>query len=109
MAQKLQLLLIIFDPSILGISTINFALTFVGVIPRRVFGEKEWFAMRGKIAWAWSAQAFEAPRASVFRVRFWHVLVRTGVVWFWTALALERRALQVWREQRPTRAFATAP
>jgi hypothetical protein len=33
------------------------------------------------------------------------VLVRTGVVCFWAALAFERRALEVWREQRAQRAL----
>ncbi len=34
-----------------------------------------------------------------------HVLVRTGVICFWAALALEFRAMEVWREQRAQRAL----
>jgi hypothetical protein len=33
--------------------------------------------------------------------------VRAGVICFWTALALEHRAFDVWREQRAQRAFAS--
>jgi hypothetical protein len=65
--------------------------------------------MRGTIAWGWSAKAFEASRRERFPRPFRHVLVRTGVVCFWTALALECRALEVWREQRAQRALLRAP
>ena len=68
-------------------------------------GEKEWFAMRATIAWDWSAKAFEASRREHLSRPLRHVLVRTGVVCFWTALALERRALEVWHEQRAQRAL----
>ena len=61
--------------------------------------------MRGTIAWGWSAKAFEASRRERFPRPLRHVLVRTGVVCFWTALAMERRALEVWREQRAQRAL----
>jgi hypothetical protein len=56
--------------------------------------------MRGKTAWAWSAKAFDASCNQEFPRLLRHVFVRTGVVCFWTALALERRAFDVWREQR---------
>jgi hypothetical protein len=61
--------------------------------------------MRATIAWGWSAKAFEASRREHFPRPLRHVLVRTGVFCFWTALALERRALEVWREQRAQRAL----
>jgi hypothetical protein len=60
--------------------------------------------MRGKTAWACSAQAFEASQNPQFPRLLRHACVRAGVVCFWTALALERRALAVWREQRAERA-----
>jgi hypothetical protein len=62
--------------------------------------------MRGKTAWAWSAKAFEASCNEEFPRLLRHVCVRTGVVCFWTALALERRAFEVWREQRTRNAPA---
>jgi hypothetical protein len=61
--------------------------------------------MQGTIAWGWSAKAFEASRREHFPRPLRHILVRTGVVCFWTALALEFRALEVWREQRAQRAL----
>jgi hypothetical protein len=56
--------------------------------------------MWGKAAWTCSAKAFEASRNEQLPHRLRRVLVGTGVACFWTALALERRALEVWREQR---------
>ncbi len=56
--------------------------------------------MRGKTAWACSAIAFEASRNPLFPRLLRQVCVRAGAVCFWTALALERRAVEVWREQR---------
>jgi|SRR5262245_51565555 hypothetical protein len=60
--------------------------------------------MRGKTAWACSTRAFEASQNPLFPRLVRHVCVRAGVVFFWTALALERRAFDVWREQRAQRA-----
>lgn len=59
--------------------------------------------MWGKIAWSHSAKAFEASRNEHFPRLLRHVFVRIGVVCFWTALAFERRALEVWRDQRAQR------
>src|SRR5262245_61822628 len=64
--------------------------------------------MQGTIAWTWSAKAFEASRSERFPRPLKHVLVRTGVMCFWAALALERRAMEVWREQRAQRALLPA-
>jgi hypothetical protein len=65
--------------------------------------------MRGKFAWAWSATAFDVSRNARLPRPFRHVCVRAGVVCFWTALALERRAFEVWREQREQRTLAGRP
>jgi hypothetical protein len=59
--------------------------------------------MNGKTAWAYSAKAFDASRDVRLPRPVRHVLIRAGVVCFWTALVLERRALDVWREQRAQR------
>jgi hypothetical protein len=59
--------------------------------------------MRGKTAWACSARAFEASQNPLIPRLVRHACVRAGVVCFWTALALERRAIAVWREQRAER------
>jgi len=61
--------------------------------------------MRGKTAWSCSAKAFEASRDGHLPRPIRHVCIRVGVICFWTALALERRALEVWREQRAQRAL----
>src|SRR5262249_10820971 len=61
--------------------------------------------MQGTIAWTWSARAFEASRYERFPRPLKHVLIRTGVVCFWAALAIECRAFEVWREQRAQRAL----
>jgi hypothetical protein len=63
--------------------------------------------MRGKSAWACSARAFEASQNPRVPRLLRHACVRAGVVCFWTALALDRRALEVWREQRAQRARAS--
>lgn len=62
--------------------------------------------MRGKTAWSCSSKAFEASRNEHLPRPLRHVCIHVGVVCFWTALALERRALEVWREQRAQRALA---
>jgi hypothetical protein len=59
--------------------------------------------MRGKTAWSCSATAFEASRSERLPHVLRHVLVRIGVGCFWAALALEGRAVEVWREQRAQR------
>ena len=61
--------------------------------------------MRGTIAWSCSAKAFEASRKERLPQPLRHICIRIGVVCFWTALVLERRALDVWREQRAQRAL----
>src|SRR5690348_2277540 len=58
-----------------------------------------------KTAWIWSARAFEASCNQHAPRLLRHVLVRAGVVCFWAALALERRAFEVWRDQRTQRAL----
>ena len=55
--------------------------------------------MGGKKAWAWSARSFEASLNPRLPRPLRHVCVRAGEVCFWTALALDRRAIEVWREQ----------
>jgi hypothetical protein len=61
--------------------------------------------MRGKTAWSCSAKAFEASRNERLPQPFRNLCIRAGVVCFWTALALDRRAVDVWREQRAQRAL----
>jgi hypothetical protein len=61
---------------------------------------------RGKTVWACAARAFEASQNPLLPRLARSVCVRAGVVCFWTALALERRALQVWREQKSQRTLA---
>src|SRR5262245_14455699 len=61
--------------------------------------------MRAKTAWACSANAFEASRNPQFPRLLKQALIRAGVAWFWVALGLEGRALEVWREQRAQRAL----
>jgi hypothetical protein len=63
--------------------------------------------MKGKTAWSWSARAFEVSCDHHVPRLLRQVCVRAGVVCFWTALALERRAFEVWCEQRAQRAFST--
>jgi hypothetical protein len=65
--------------------------------------------MRGKAAWACSAKAFEASRNEQLPRLVRQVFVRAGVCCFWTALALEHRALEVWREQKAQRAAKKRP
>lgn len=65
-------------------------------------------AMRGKTAWSCSAKAFEASRNEHLPQPLRHICIRIGVVCFWTALALERRAFDVWREQRAQKALLRA-
>jgi hypothetical protein len=59
--------------------------------------------MRGKSAWSFSARAFEASRSERLPLLVRFICIRVGVVCFWTALALEGRAVEVWREQRAQR------
>jgi len=62
--------------------------------------------MNGKTAWSFSAKAFDASRnercARLLRPLFFQF----GVTWFWVALALEGRAVEVWRELRLQNASA---
>jgi hypothetical protein len=59
--------------------------------------------MRGKTAWSCSAKAFEASRSERLPHILRFICIRAGVTCFWTALALEGRAVEVWREQRAQR------
>jgi hypothetical protein len=59
--------------------------------------------MNGKIAWVRSARAFEASQNERLPRLVRRVFLRFGIAWFWTALALEGRALEVWRDQRAER------
>jgi hypothetical protein len=61
--------------------------------------------MRGKVAWIYSAKAFDASRNQHLPRLARQALLQAGVVCFWTALALECRAMDVWREQRAQRAL----
>ena len=63
--------------------------------------------MKGKVAWVISAKAFEASQDERFAETLRRLLCRLGSFFFWTALALEGRALEVWREQRAERPAAT--
>jgi hypothetical protein len=61
--------------------------------------------MRATIAWDWSTKAFEVSRHEHLPQALRRALIRAGDACFWTALALECRALEVWREQRAQRAL----
>ena len=63
--------------------------------------------MTGNTAWVWSAKAFEASCDQRIPRLARHALMRAGVTCFWVALALERRAFAVWREQREQQARRT--
>src|SRR5262245_36125528 len=56
--------------------------------------------MNGKTARVWSSKAFEASCNQRTPRYLRHACIRLGVACFWIALALERRAFEVWREQR---------
>jgi len=86
---------------------VNLSLTIGGNLRTGEAGEKEkWSAMNGKIAWNYSARAFEASQNERLPRLLRRVLFRFGIAWFWTALALEGRALEVWRELRAQAAAA---
>ena len=59
--------------------------------------------MNGKIAWICSARAFEASQSERFPRLLRRALFRFGIACFWAALALEGRAMEVWRDQRAER------
>jgi hypothetical protein len=65
--------------------------------------------MRGTTAWACSARAFDAAQNPLAPRLVRQAYVGAGVVCFWTALALERRAFDVWREQNAERPLASRP
>lgn len=60
----------------------------------------------GENSLGYSAKAFEASRNEHLPRLLRHILIRIGVVCFWTALALEQRAFEVWRDQRAQSALA---
>jgi hypothetical protein len=64
--------------------------------------------MKGKVAWVISAKAFETSRNERYPEPLRKAYCRLGSFFFWTALVLEGRALEVWREQRAERPAATA-
>src|SRR5262245_31828521 len=65
--------------------------------------------MHAKIAWKCSARALEASQDERLPRLVRRVFVRLGVACFWAALALEGRALEVWRDQRAELASAQEP
>jgi hypothetical protein len=56
--------------------------------------------MNGKTAWSFSAMAFDASRNEHCARLLRPIFFQFGVTWFWVALALEGRAVEVWRELR---------
>lgn len=56
--------------------------------------------MNGKTAWSFSARAFDASRSERCARLLRPIFFQFGVTWFWVALALEGRAVEVWRELR---------
>src|SRR5262245_56771258 len=60
--------------------------------------------MNAKTAWSLSAKAFEASRHERLPRLVRAAACRLGVALFWTALALEGRALEVWRDLRAHKA-----
>ena len=77
---------------------INFILTLVSKLlhdGEEGHGSTMGSAMRGKAAWACSARAFAASQNPRLPRLMAHACVRAGVVCFWTALALEGRAVEL--------------
>ena len=56
--------------------------------------------MNGKTAWSLSAKAFETSRNERCSRLLRPIFFQFGVTWFWVALALEGRAVEVWRDLR---------
>lgn len=56
--------------------------------------------MLSRLAWEISASAFEASRSQKTTLALRRCLQQCGVAWFWAALAIDGRALEVWREYR---------
>src|SRR6185295_19097110 len=56
--------------------------------------------MNGKTAWSISAMAFDASRSEHCLRLLRPIFFQFGVTWFWVALSLEGRAVEVWRELR---------
>jgi hypothetical protein len=56
--------------------------------------------MNGKTAWSLSAKAFETSRNEHCSRLLRPIFFQFGVTWFWVALALEGRAVEVWRDLR---------
>ena len=56
--------------------------------------------MRSRIAWSLCTRAFEASRDDGLARPVRRSLQQLGVVWFWVALTLDGRALEVWRDYR---------
>jgi hypothetical protein len=67
---------------------------------RGEWGESEWSVMTAKPLWVISAVAFDMSRRAGVPTLFQGSLLRLGVASFWTALALEGRAKDVWRDLR---------
>jgi hypothetical protein len=62
--------------------------------------------MNGRTAWSFSARAFEASRNEHHSRLLRPIFFQFGVTWFWVALALEGRAIEVWQELREQNASA---
>lgn len=56
--------------------------------------------MNGKTAWSLSAKAFDTSRSERCSRLLRPIFFQFGVTWFWVALALEGRAVEVWRDLR---------
>ena len=54
--------------------------------------------MNGKTAWSFSAKALNASQNEHCSRLLRPIFFQFGVTWFWVALALEGRAVEVWRE-----------
>jgi hypothetical protein len=58
--------------------------------------------MLSRMAWDLCTRAFEMSREGQRARSVRHSLQQFGIVWFWAALALDGRALEVWRDYRAT-------
>jgi hypothetical protein len=56
--------------------------------------------MLSRMAWSLCSRAFEASRDTGITRPVRRSLQQFGVVWFWVALTLDGRALEVWRDYR---------
>ena len=54
--------------------------------------------MNGRTAWSFSAKALNASQSERCSRLLRPIFFQFGVTWFWVALAIEGRAVEVWRE-----------